>query len=206
MMQSVEDFLSDLTSLDKFSLILFVAPPDRGVKILDSLSNYCVQKQLPLFYIHSVGFYSHFSVQLPDAFPIVDTHPDPASTQDLRLLQPWPELTSFMGEKTKDLDSMSDHHHGHVPYLLLLLHFLEDWKASHGGNPPGDYKEKKEFKALIESKARTNNPEGGEENFDEAAAAVLKSLNKPSLPTGLHEIFDEVVVKKTELDDHVSNS
>lgn len=153
---------------------------------------YCAVEALPLFYIHSVGFYSHFSVQLPQTFPIVDTHPDPASTQDLRLLQPWPELKIFMESKTKDLDSLSDHAHGHVPYLLLLLRFLEDWKTSHDGNPPSDYKDKKEFKSFIESKARTNNPEGGEENFDEAAAAVLKSLNKPSLPSGLRDIFEKV--------------
>lgn len=153
---------------------------------------HCAVEGLPLVYIHSVGFYSQFSVQLPQAFPIVDTHPDPASTHDLRLLQPWPELKTFMESKTKDLASLSDHDHGHVPYLLLLLRFLEDWKTSHNGNPPSDYKDKKEFKSFIESKARTKNPEGGEENFDEAAAAVLKSLNKSSLPSGLREVFEDV--------------
>ena len=38
--------------------------------------------------------------------------------------------------------------------------------------------------------ARTSNPEGGEDNYDEAAAAVLKSLNPPSISSGLREVFE----------------
>ena len=95
-----------------------------------------------------------------------------------------------MQDKTQKLDSVEDHQHGHVPYLLLLLHYLDIWKTSHEGKAPTNYPEKKEFKVLIERGARRNNAEGGEENFDEAAAAVLKSLNPPSIPSGLREVFD----------------
>ncbi|KAL8832797.1 MAG: hypothetical protein Q9170_004742 [Blastenia crenularia] len=188
---SSASFLQDLEVLERYNLVLFVAPGsvDRHFEIT---ADFCIKRGIPLFQIHSIGLFSHFSVQLADGFPIVDTHPDPASTQDLRLLQPWSELQEFMHSKTNDLDSLSDHEHGHVPYLLLLLHFLYDWKRSHEGRPPSNYREKKEFKAFIEGKARTKNPEGGEENFDEAAAAVLKSLNEPSLPSGLRAIFDEL--------------
>lgn len=84
---------------------------------------------------------------------------------------------------------MANHEHGHIPWLLLILHFLEIWKKSHAGEPPKNYSEKKEFKALIEAAARTGNPEGGEENFEEAAAAVLKSLNPPSISGGVSEVF-----------------
>ncbi|KAL8761866.1 MAG: hypothetical protein Q9194_007639 [Teloschistes cf. exilis] len=198
--RSIHDFLEDPHALDKYSLILFVASPRQSSEDLNKVSQHCLHNSIPLFYIHSIGLFSHFSIQLPDAFPIVDTHPDPASTQDLRLLQPWPELQDFMETKTSDLDALSDHDHGHVPYLILLLQFLEDWKSSHDGHPPSEYREKKEFKALIESKARRNNPEGGEENFDEAAAAVLKSLNTPSLPSGLAEIFAEATHRKPQTD------
>lgn len=61
----------------------------------------------------------------------------------------------------------------------------------HDGNPPSSYAEKKEFKSFVSSAARTSNSEGGEENFEEAAAAVLKSLNPPSISSGLREIFQE---------------
>ena len=159
--------------------------------MLEKISRHAQDYSIPLFYVHSVGFYSHFSVQLPAQFPIVDTHPDPATTQDLRLLNPWPELLIFMREKAGNLPFQSDHDHGHVPYLLLLLHYLNVWKATRrDGKPPKDYAEKKEFIALVAGGARTNNTEGGEENFDEAKANVLKSLNPPSISSGLHEVFD----------------
>lgn len=144
---------------------------------------------IPLFYVHSVGFYSHFSVHLPPAFPIVDTHPGPETTTDLRLLKPWPELIQFAEEKTADLESMSPDDHGHVPYLALLLHYLEEWKKTHDGKAPQNYKEKTEFRTIVSQAARTNNPEGGEENFDEAVAAVLKSLNPPEASSSVKEIF-----------------
>ncbi|KAL8802976.1 MAG: hypothetical protein Q9182_003464 [Xanthomendoza sp. 2 TL-2023] len=184
---------------NQYSLVLFVASEQNTV-LLGSLSKYCASKALPFFYVHSLGLFSYFSLQLPDVFPIVDTHPDPTSTQDLRLLDPWPELRAFTQSKTENLDTLSDHDHGHVPYLLLLLRIVDEWKESHAGSSPTQYKDKKEVKSLVESKARTSNPEGREENFDEAAGAVLKSLNVPTLPSGLGQIFNEASCKEPQRD------
>ncbi|KAL8854371.1 MAG: hypothetical protein Q9221_000858 [Calogaya cf. arnoldii] len=191
--------LEDPNALDQYTLILFVASKP-NYPLLRLVSGYCAAKALPLFYVHSLGLFSHFSAQLPDPFPIVDTHPDPTSTQDLRLLEPWQELQEFAKSKTENLDTLSNHDHGHIPYLLLLLRFLDDWRESHDGKSPGEYREKKEFKSFVESKARSDNPEGGEENFDEATAAILKSLNKPSLPSGLRQIFEDPNSKQPQHD------
>lgn len=144
---------------------------------------------IPVLYTHSVGFYSSFSLQLPDEFPIVETHPDPETTQDLRLLNPWPELNAA-ASRISNLDSLDDQQHGHIPYILLLLHYLVKWKETHNNTLPSNYKEKSEFRDLVRANARTNNPEGGEENFDEAVAAVLKSLNPFSLRSSIREIFE----------------
>lgn len=175
--------------LDIYTLII-VTGPARPEKLLKTVSNYASEHSIPLIYIHSVGFYSHFSVQLPSEFPIVDTHPDPASTQDLRLLDPWAELTEFMHKKTDNLETFSDHDHGHIPYLLLLLHYLDKWRAVNGGKAPKSYKEKTAFRNMVKEGARRDNAEGGEENFDEAVGAVLKSLNPLEIPSGLREVLD----------------
>ena len=175
--------------LDQYSLILLIGPIT-PLSTLCKISDYASRRSIPFFYIHSVGFYSHFSVQLPAQFPVVDTHPDPDSTQDLRLLNAWPELLDFVHLKTNNLDSLDDHEHGHVPYLLLLLHYLKLWRASHDGRSPDNYGEKRDFKNLVQNGARTDNAEGGEENYDEAVASVLKSLNPPSISSGLREIFE----------------
>jgi amyloid beta precursor protein binding protein 1 len=144
---------------------------------------------VPLFYVHSVGFYSHFSIHLSNAFPIVDTHPDTETTSDLRLLKPWPELAAFAKEKTENLDALAADDHGHIPYIAILLHHLEEWKKGHEGQVPQNYKEKTEFRTVVSKAARTNNPEGGEENYDEAVAAVLKSLNPPEPSSTVKDIF-----------------
>lgn len=141
-----------------------------------------------MLYVHSLGFCATFSLQLPTEFPIVETHPDPESTQDLRLLNPWPELAAA-AESLGDLESMDDHQHGHVPYILLLLRFLSQWKQSHGAMPD-NYKEKSAFREFVRSNARTKNAEGGEENFDEAVAAVLKTISPFSLRSSIREIFE----------------
>ena len=170
--------------------------PAKDASLLEKICNHARSSSIPLVYIHCVGFFSHFSIQLPDYFPVVDTHPDPASTQDLRLLNPWPSLKDFLTKKTQDLESLSDHDHGHIPYLLLLLYYLNTWKSSHNGDPPSNYSQKKEFKTLVENGARKNNAEGGEENYDEAGAAILKSLNPPSISSGLREVFDSPQCQK----------
>jgi amyloid beta precursor protein binding protein 1 len=159
-------------------------------KQLSLLEAYGQEHKTPLVAIHSAGFYSYFQINLPGAFPIVDTHPDETATTDLRLLSPWPELVAFSEGLTKDIDNLDDFEHGHLPYVMILLHYLERWKATHDGKYPATYKDKTEFRRMVQSAARTNNPEGGEENFDEAAAAVLKTLVYPSLPSGLKEVFE----------------
>lgn len=189
MLQSVAHFVAQ-ADFSKYTLILIVAPIV-AYGIVTKLKEIAWDLRLPLVYVHSVGFYAHFSLQLPHSFPIVETHPDPTSTQDLRLLAPWPELIEYAKAQTSNLEHLPNHEHGHVPYLLLLLHYLEKWKESHDGRYPENYKEKSAFRTMVGGEARTNTPEGGEENYDEAVAAVLKSLNPPSIPSGLREILEE---------------
>ncbi|KAJ5265513.1 hypothetical protein N7505_004563 [Penicillium chrysogenum] len=183
----VEELLTDPDFLPQHKLVIISGPMRRSTLV--PLTQEAKQLGIPVLYLHSVGFFSTFSVQLPAEFPIVETHPDPESTQDLRLLNPWPELIAAAAG-LNNLDTLDDHQHGHVPYLLLLLHFLEQWKHSHDGNAPSNYKEKTEFREFVRSQARTSNPEGGEENFDEAAAAVLKTITPFSLRSSIREIFE----------------
>ncbi|CAG8934436.1 unnamed protein product [Penicillium salamii] len=183
----ISDLTVDPDFLPRHKLIIISGPIRRS-----TLAPLCWQaKQLgiPVLYLHSVGFFSTFSVQLPAEFPIVETHPDPESTQDLRLLNPWPELVAA-ASKLETLETLDDHQHGHVPYILLLLHFLEQWKQTHDGSAPSNYKEKTEFREFVRGQARTSNPEGGEENFDEAVSAVLKTISPFELRSSIRDIFN----------------
>ena len=156
---------------------------------LATIHGYTKKHKIPAISIHSAGFYSYFKIHLPGSFPIVDTHPDTSATTDLRLLSPWPELSGFAATLTKDLESQSAHDHGHIPYLALLLHYLEKWREEHGALP-SSYKEKTAFKSIVAAGTRTNNAEGGEENFEEAVGAVMKTISSPSLSSSVREVFD----------------
>ncbi|BDD62267.1 hypothetical protein MPDQ_003629 [Monascus purpureus] len=183
----IGELLKEPGFLPQYKLVVVSGPLKHS-----SLKLLCVNARelgIPLLYTHSVGFYSIFSLQVAAEFPIVETHPDPETTQDLRLVSPWPELIET-AKRIDNLDTLDDHQHGHVPYVLLILHYLEQWKKTHNGNVPASYKEKSEFREMVRAGARTNNPEGGEENFDEAVAAVLKTLNPFSLRSSIRGIFE----------------
>lgn len=160
--------------------------------MLDLVKSYSLKHRVPSIAIHTTGFFSYFTIHLPGNFPIVDTHPDSTATTDLRLLNPWPELQQFTESLTANIDSLSAHDHGHIPYLILLLYYLEEWKKEHGGEPPKTYKEKTAFRLMVAQAARTDNPEGGEENYDEAVGAVLKNISASTISSSVREVFDYV--------------
>jgi NEDD8-activating enzyme E1 regulatory subunit len=171
----------------RYTLIIFSLPIEP--QILTRVQEYGRQHKVPLVSLHSAGFYSYFRIYLHGSFPIIDTHPDSNATTDLRLLSPWPALSDFATKLTKDIEILDAHEHGHIPYVVLLLYYLQKWKESHGGFP-STYGDKKAFRELVSAGARTDSPEGGEENFDEAAAAVLKTITVPSLSSSVQEVFD----------------
>lgn len=159
-------------------------------EMLQAIETYGRQHGTPLVAIHSVGFYSYFRIALPGTFPIVDTHPDETATTDLRLLSPWPELSEFASEMTKDIDNLDHHVHGHIPMVVILLYYLNIWKEEHNGAYPTAYSEKTAFRELVTKAMRWDNPEGGEENFEEAVAAVMKHVVAPLIPSSLKEVFE----------------
>jgi amyloid beta precursor protein binding protein 1 len=171
----------------EYALIIYTLPFDPRAQELLARANDRHHK--PIIGVHSAGFYSYFQTYLSGGFPIVETHPDPTATTDLRLLTPWEELKDFAVGLTKDIETLSDHEHGHIPYVVLLLYYLEKWKEAHG-SVPTTYKEKTAFRDMVRAGARVDNAEGGEENFDEAVAAVLKTISAPTLSSNVKEVFD----------------
>ncbi|KXJ95214.1 ThiF family protein [Microdochium bolleyi] len=190
------DLKKVLGASPSFTVILYSHPisPEN----LAIIEEYGKVHNTPLFAMHSAGFYSYFRINLPGTFPVVDTHPEVEKTTDLRLLNPWSELTDFAEEMTRDLDSLDNHKHGHVPYLVLLLHFLKEWRDKHSGENPISTKDKKDFRAFVLSRMRSDNPEGGEENFQEAEAAINKNVVASHLEDGVKEIFEHQLTHEYE--------
>ena len=82
------------------------------------------------------------------------------------------------------MDKMNAHDKGHIPYICLLLHYIAQWQEKHDRKVPDTYREKQEFR---DNYVRKGSPD--EENFDEACAVVLKSLNPPTPTSTVRNIL-----------------
>lgn len=93
-----------------------------------------------------------------------------------------------------DLKELDDFKHRHVPYFVLLIKFLQQWKDQHEGKAPQTFAEKQQFGEFIKSKSR-NWVE--EENFQEAVKFAHKAYSDPArVPDNLDRIFESKFVKE----------
>jgi len=77
---------------------------------------------------------------------VIETHPDD-QIPDLRLDKPFPGLKKLVD--SIDLEAMEYKDHAHVPYLIILYKYLQQWKVEHNGQLPKDYKEKEIFRSTV---------------------------------------------------------
>lgn len=167
---------SDASYFTQFSIVIVAdLDPDSTLE----LSKVLWQAQIPLIIVQSIGFFGYLRIAVPE-HTIIESHPD--AIVDLRMDAPWPELSQFAGNM--NLEAMNDNEHTHVPYILLLLHYLELWRHSNGHNPT-TYEEKNEFKKLIRGGMRN----ADEDNFDEAVNNVWRACTKTSVPSEIQRIL-----------------
>ncbi|KAJ3508486.1 hypothetical protein NMY22_g16596 [Coprinellus aureogranulatus] len=137
-------------------------------------------KSPPLVVIRSAGFLAEVFVQFHE-HAVIDSHIDTAPS--LRIDKPFPALLSHA--LSIDFENMDVTDHGHVPYVYILVRVLEEWKRSHGGNPPRTQDEKAEFKKII-GKMRKK---ADEENFEEAEAQAYKCWSNTVVPFDIKSLF-----------------
>ena len=77
---------------------------------------------------------------------MVESHPD-NQNPDLRLDQPFPGLREHVD--SIQLSSLELKEHAHIPYVVLLLKFLDKWKAENGPCLPKTRHEKDKLKNMI---------------------------------------------------------
>ncbi|KAH0828583.1 hypothetical protein J3R83DRAFT_2855 [Lanmaoa asiatica] len=135
--------------------------------LLDRLSSFLWSdpSRPPLVVVRSAGFLAEFFIQFHE-HTIIESHSENAPS--LRIDKPFPALRDHA--LALDFDSLDPTEHGHVPYVVILVRVLEDWKTSHDGNPPKTYAERQEFKKrILAMKVKSD-----EENFDEAEAQAYR--------------------------------
>jgi amyloid beta precursor protein binding protein 1 len=104
---------------------------------------------------------------------VIDTHPE--TTVDLRLTRPWPALSAYAADyKVDGIDSMEQ---SHIPFVVILLRKLEEWKQNNAGILPKPSKDRKAFQDLINTFRKTDNADA--ENVDEAIGALGQHVWRP---------------------------
>ncbi|RUS13626.1 LOW QUALITY PROTEIN: NEDD8-activating enzyme E1 regulatory subunit, partial [Endogone sp. FLAS-F59071] len=135
---------------------------------------------VPFLVVRVTGFLGYLRIVTRE-HTVIETHPE--SLTDLRLDCPFPALRDFAA--SFDLDALDSMDHGHVPFVVVLLKYLDQWRTEHNGQLPNSYTEKNAFKALLRSGARSYD----EENFEEALANVWRACTVTRVPDDVHRIL-----------------
>ncbi|KAG0141324.1 hypothetical protein CROQUDRAFT_663990 [Cronartium quercuum f. sp. fusiforme G11] len=146
------------------------------------LAEICWAHNLPLILVQTCGFVGSIRVQVKE-LGLVETHPD--SFVDLRLDCPFPALLGFV--RSFDFQSMDSHEHTHIPAVVIIIHFLELFKSTHGGKLPHTSAERAELKKMIMAEKRN----ADEDNFDEAVGMIWKACKPTVVPNSIQALFLE---------------
>ncbi|KAB5590957.1 NEDD8-activating enzyme E1 regulatory subunit [Ceratobasidium theobromae] len=198
---NIDDVLEkDPGFITSFTLIITHNLADNTLRKLSSLlwSNPVYP---PLVIVRSAGFFADFTIQIhehagnlsPRMFgvrparplipPVVDSHSETAPS--LRIDNPFQELLER--SRSFNFATMDPTDQGHVPYVYILVHAMDDWKAAHNGNLPSSYEEKKKFKEQI-AKMKFK-PD--EENFEEAVAQAYRVWTPTRVPRDIQTLFED---------------
>ncbi|GAO49423.1 hypothetical protein G7K_3573-t1 [Saitoella complicata NRRL Y-17804] len=173
----VEVIASDPAYFQQFSLVI---ASNLHQEPLLALAKTLDQARIPLVATHTVGFQSMLRLQVEE-HTIVESHPE--SLVDLRLDCPWPELAA--PAESLNLEAMDSMEHSHVPYVNLLLYYLQKFKSENDGRIPSTFPEKQKLKEMIKSGMRT----ADEENFEEAIGVVWRACQATHIPSDVKAVF-----------------
>lgn len=76
---------------------------------------------------------------------VIESHPDNQNA-DFRLLNPFPQLKNHL--ESFDLDSMELKDHAHVPFVVVLYKYVQEFIKNYE-KPPQTYKEKEILREMI---------------------------------------------------------
>ncbi|KAG0254208.1 NEDD8-activating enzyme E1 regulatory subunit [Mortierella polycephala] len=140
------------------------------------------KKETMFVWVKTVGLVGTARFAVPE-HTIVETHPD--NVADLRIDTPFPELVTYA--KSFDFNTQDSLEFGHIPYVAILLKYMEEWKQEHGGEIPSTYAEKNQLKANIRAGMRS----ADDENFDEAIDSVLRSCQPTVVPNDIKDLLKD---------------
>eukprot|EP00002_Diphylleia_rotans_P000878 TRINITY_DN10476_c0_g1_i1.p1 TRINITY_DN10476_c0_g1~~TRINITY_DN10476_c0_g1_i1.p1 ORF type:complete len:522 (-),score=107.39 TRINITY_DN10476_c0_g1_i1:188-1753(-) len=166
-----------------FEAFTIVIAAQTSHTILKKLSDICYPLNIPVIFVRSNGFIGHLRLSVRE-HTVLDTKVEHA-LPDLRIAEPFDELLEYASSIVfEGLDSAQ---HSSIPYVVILIRALQDWKAKHDGKFPSSTAEKREFKNEVMSKSIYPD----EANFEEAYKLAHYAWSKHSVPSEVGRIFQD---------------
>eukprot|EP01129_Flabellula_baltica_P010235 TRINITY_DN4302_c0_g1_i1.p1 TRINITY_DN4302_c0_g1~~TRINITY_DN4302_c0_g1_i1.p1 ORF type:complete len:535 (-),score=136.40 TRINITY_DN4302_c0_g1_i1:44-1618(-) len=186
----VEVINNNISFVTDYNIILATEIPEVEVR---KLAVACQQHKIPLFIARCNGFLGTIRLCSPEHC-ITQTNPEYPST-DLRMFDPFPALKAFAD--SIDLSSLNSNEHTHVPFPVLLIKTVQQWKSTHNGELPSNREEEGQFKDMLLSMKMIP----FEENFDEALNKAYLAYKPYEVPDDVQEILEDDRVKNTLVED-----
>ncbi|KAJ3181110.1 NEDD8-activating enzyme E1 regulatory subunit [Gaertneriomyces sp. JEL0708] len=184
---AVEDSVSNLLKNNpsffvQFTLVIAtqLAQPD-----LLALGEYCWAKNIPFIAVRLCGFWG-LSRSVVREHCVIESHPE-SPTPDLRLSAPFPSLLQLL--TTVDFSAADSLTFSHIPFVLILLHCIQQFKATHGGAIPSTSEERSEFRKMVAEMRREDVAE--QQNINEAEASVYRAWAPVDIPSNIQDIMDD---------------
>lgn len=201
---AVEDCIEVLAAQNEFWLQFDVVVVTGRItqNALDKIEAVLWERNIPLLRVLTCGFYGALRIARYES-TIFETH-NPSPTFDLRIDCPWPELSAYV--ESFDLEELDDTEHAHVPYIVIYIKALEQWRVANNKlnstQLPRTYAEKTDFRQnFIERMARDM---GLEANFIEASQAIHRALQQTNVPTAILSLFSREETSDTYLKNNFS--
>ncbi|GBE84542.1 hypothetical protein SCP_0605210 [Sparassis crispa] len=137
-----------------------------------------------LIAVRSAGFLAEFYIQFREHC-VSQPHTD-ETAPSLRITRPFPALLQWA--RDLDLSALDPTTHAHIPFVVILVHAVDAWRAEHGGVLPSTYAEKEHFKETLHARKMKLD----EENFDEAEAQAYRVWGEPAVPPAVASLLASV--------------
>ncbi|GMJ13408.1 AUXIN RESISTANT 1 [Hibiscus trionum] len=171
------------TSPSFFSQFTLVVATQLVEESMVKLDRICRQENVMLIFARSYGLTGLVRISVKE-HTVIESKPD-HFLDDLRLNNPWPELRGFA--EAIDLNVQDPVAHKHIPYVVILVKMVDEWKTGHEGTLPSTREEKREFKELLKSRMTAMD----EENYKEAIDASFKVFAPQGISSDLQQILND---------------
>jgi len=164
----------------------FIIATDLPEKTMLRLAESCTHHKIPLVIIRIYGWMCYLRMQLP-SYPVVESKPDNI-IPDLRMSVPFAQLAAYAN--TFDLPSLDEHKFLHIPFVVLLVKAVQNWRKTAGVADdviPTPKDKEGILKALNELKRRGV----AGSNFQEASKFALRTYVPYRVPDEVEALLND---------------